>query len=147
MTHDGKPKQGFKCLLCGSTAYVDYMFSSDIAFDNSLANVVRTTDECSCGKLALLLDQDGIIHLYCDDLEQVASVEVQPESTIDKIQGFIQSFVLIDYSKIFNSGLSFTDAPPKSVKDTTKELNKALGANLIKVGRRLKAKKLERKTK
>lgn len=70
--------QGFKCLSCFSTIYVDHFYpwqqQGDIPSPDSGER--KSTDKCTCGATALILDCDGIIHLYTDDIKRVLLVDI-----------------------------------------------------------------------
>ena len=69
--------KGFKCLKCFSNVYVEYYTSSQC--NGSVSNDsddLKRTDVCKCGNIALILDLDGIVHMYCDDIKSVLLCQI-----------------------------------------------------------------------
>ena len=104
--------QGFKCLECFDNIYVDYVNYTSWNDTVSRDSVKRTNDECNCGNCALILDTDGIQHLYCDDIKTVMHVELDIEDHVVQgfdIKGLAKGFYFYNIRPLMDTGWSFKD--------------------------------------
>lgn len=118
---------GFKCLKCFSDIYVRYKHIGEYngRIKPSDSPDIKRSDLCQCGNCGLILDLDGIIHLYCDDISTIVQCEIDFDTNdIDcitpldcNVQGDFTSFLFYDYKPIKDSTYTF-------VPDCTHPVNK-----------------------
>lgn len=119
-----KPKEvyGFKCMKCFTNIYVEYYTfrQNNGSLPSNDSEVLRRSDECKCGNSGLILDLDGIVHLYCDDIStlMLCRVDTSEPSDAEILQGY-KGFYYQDYSKIANSNYVFSDTKAK-IKELSK---------------------------
>lgn len=120
---------GFKCLKCFSTIFVEYYtFRQDNGrIPSHDSGELKSSDVCKCSNCALLLDRDGIVHLYCDDINTVLLCRVQTDNPSDsEILQSPKGFYYQDYSPIARTGYIFTDTKSKTKKLEKKQKKASL---------------------
>lgn len=111
---------GFKCLKCLSTVFVEYYtFRQDNGrVPSNDSGLLKRTDKCKCSNCAIILDLDGIIHLYCDDISTlvVCRVDTNNPSDSEILQSSLSWFYQ-DYYPISSTKPLFTDTKKKALID------------------------------
>jgi len=118
---------GFKCLKCFSNIYVEYytfrQYNGRVPSADS--DLIKRTDTCNCGNCGLILDLDGIVHLYCDDISTVLLCRVDTKTPSDaEILQSSKGFYYQDYYSISSTPHSFEalkviDKPKKNIIQRT----------------------------
>lgn len=112
MIQKDRKEKGFKCLKCLQNVYVDYytqLYANKYTMSRD-SDIRKSQDKCTCGNLALLLDIDGFLHVYCDDITTIVLCEFdlsQGEIQRTQILGTSNSFVFQDYYSLQQQPWSF----------------------------------------
>lgn len=120
-----KPKEvyGFKCLKCFSNIYVEYFTfrQSNGSMPSNDSVTLKRSDLCKCGNCGLILDLDGIVHLYCDDINTLILCRVDTSNPSDaELLQSPKGFYYQDYKEISSTPHLFTDTKAK-IKASSKK--------------------------
>lgn len=101
---------GFKCLKCFTNIFVEYytfrQYNGRVPTADS--DSIKRTDMCNCGNCGLILDLDGLVHLYCDDISTVLLCRVDTENPSDaEILQSSKGFYYQDYYSISSTSHNF----------------------------------------
>lgn len=126
------PKEvyGFKCMKCFSNVYVEYytfrQYNGRIPTADS--DKLKRSDVCKCGNCGLIMDLDGIVHLYCDDISTLMLCRVETSNPTDaEILQNHKGFYYQDYYEISSTLPKF-----ELTKGKLKELSKVPNTRLQK---------------
>ena len=107
---------GFKCLKCFSNIYVEYYTFRQYngRVPSADCGSLKRYDKCSCGNCGVILDLDGLVHLYCDDITTILLCRIDTEAPSDiEILGTSGLFYYQDYSEIAHGSYQFIDTKQK----------------------------------
>lgn len=110
---------GFKCLCCLSTVFVEYYTfrNNNGRIPSPDSDVLKRSDMCKCSNIGLILDLDGLVHVYCDDLSTVLLCRLDSNNPSDlEILQSHKNFYYQPYSGISSTPYEFIDNKKTSIK-------------------------------
>ena len=120
---------GFKCTKCFSNVFVEYYtFRQDNGrIPSSDSDELKRADKCRCGNCALILDLDGIVHVYCDDISTLLLCRVDTAEPSDaEILQSSSAWYYQDYRSISSTELVFTKTKQQIKSEEKKAKKKGL---------------------
>lgn len=103
---------GFKCLKCLSTVFVEYYTfrNNNGSIPSPDSDVLKRSDMCKCSNCGVILDLDGLVHLYCDDLSTIMLCRLDSSNPSDyEILTNHKGFYYQEYRGISSTPYLFED--------------------------------------
>lgn len=112
--------QGFKCLKCFSTVFVEYYTfrNNNGRIPPPDSDLLKRSDLCKCGNCGVILDLDGLVHLYCDDLSTIMLCRLDSSNPSDyEILSSHKGWYYQEYRGISSTPYDFVNQKRKTLRD------------------------------